>query len=51
MIGILMVNQQSITTAEELREFARLEPEEASLFIGSNIPLWEKLVTSDPFKT
>ena len=44
-----MENQKSITTAEELREFARLEPEEAFLFIGNNIPLWEKLVTSDPF--
>ena len=44
-----MNNKQSITTAEELREFARLEPEEALLFIGDNISLWEKLVTSDPF--
>ena len=44
-----MNNQQSITTAEELREFARLEPEEALLFIGDNITLWEKLVTFDPF--
>ena len=44
-----MKNQKSITTAEELRGFARLDPEEAFLFIGNNIPLWEKLVTSDPF--
>ncbi|SVC16247.1 uncharacterized protein METZ01_LOCUS269101, partial [marine metagenome] len=29
MVGILMENQKSITTAEELREFARMEPEEA----------------------
>ena len=44
-----MNNQKSITTAEELREFARLEPEKALLFIGNNIFLWKKLVTSDPF--
>tara|TARA_B110000014_G_C20125338_1_gene598914 strand:- start:2658 stop:4025 length:1368 start_codon:yes stop_codon:yes gene_type:complete len=44
-----MKSQKSITTAEELRGFARLDPEEAFLFIGNNIALWEKLVTSDPF--
>ena len=44
-----MNNQKSITTAEELREFARLEPEKALLFISNNIFLWKKLVTSDPF--
>ena len=44
-----MENQKSIKTAEELREFARLDPGKAFLFIGSNIPLWENLVTSDPF--
>lgn len=44
-----MENRKSIKTAEELREFARLDPGEAFLFIGNNIPLWENLVTSDPF--
>ena len=43
------MNEQKVTTAKELRDFARLEPDEAFTFINKNIALWSKLVDSDPF--
>ena len=43
------MNEQKVTAAKELRDFARLEPVEAFTFINKNIALWSKLVDSDPF--
>ena len=33
------MNEQKVTTAKELRDFARLEPDEAFTFINKNIAL------------